>query len=241
MAIDPTKPPEQPTEYGWDIEGNAVIGKLVTITRKDLQKAIDAVCADIIRYGRYFVTFPDLTRDIIATLEKKMNIPPAARLQLEKEFEDWYKTQKPLFAMNLPVKQRTEFGLKSLGFGVKDQKSIEYASSMNDFYFGKFFSHDPAVRKDTLNWMNKYYLMQGNPIGKGTEGIKTFSRQLGDYVSVKTDQKARQIIDTSVNYIRNSSRIHGLNDAGFTEYQIFSRETGWYARSVNLRMAGYSG
>ncbi|GIW22248.1 MAG: hypothetical protein KatS3mg068_1255 [Candidatus Sericytochromatia bacterium] len=73
--------------------------------------------------------------------------------------------------------------------------------------FGRFFNPDKNIQSQVLNWLNNYYLKEGNPIGKDQDGINQFINQFGNFLKIKSQSKARQIIDTSVSYIKSSSTI----------------------------------
>jgi SPP1 gp7 family putative phage head morphogenesis protein len=90
-----------------------------------------------------------------------------------------------------------------------------------------------------VKWLSKYYLEQGNPIGKGQEGIKHFLSEFGGYLKQRTEGKARQIIDTSVNHLRNSARLRAIAKAKITKYRwdaVGDRLTCPYCRSMDGRI-----
>ena len=64
-----------------------------------------------------------------------------------------------------------------------------------------------------------YYLKEGNPIDKGQEGIKEFLKHFGEYLRLQTEWKARQVIDTSINYLRNSARLRAIEKAKIKHYR----------------------
>ncbi len=100
-----------------------------------------------------------------------------------------------------------------------DIRALQYAEKLHDFYLGRFFQGDRQLRLRVLGWMSQYYLEQGNPIGKGQKGVKEFLDAFGEYIVPQTEWKARQIIDTSVNFLRNSARLRAIQKAKITHYR----------------------
>jgi SPP1 gp7 family putative phage head morphogenesis protein len=89
---------------------------------------------------------------------------------------------------------------------------------MNDFYLGKFFQGDKEVRREVLKWMDNYYLTSGNPIGKGQKGISVFLENFGDKLSDISERKSRQIIDTTMNTIRNFAKVRSYAEANIESF-----------------------
>ena len=97
---------------------------------------------------------------------------------------------------------------------IPDEKAISIFTEMTSFYMGEFFKGDEEVKRRALSFLMDYYLKEGNPIGRGQKGIKEFLDRFGDYLDRETEIKARQIIDTTVNMMRNSARIVRNYEAG---------------------------
>jgi len=90
-----------------------------------------------------------------------------------------------------------------------------------------------------MRWMSKYYLEEGNPIGKGQKGIEEFLDKFGQYLKQRTESKARQIIDTSVNHLRNSARLRAMAKAQIKKYRwdaTNDRLTCPYCRAMDGRI-----
>jgi len=216
-------------EYDWDTEGNQDIDRIVnTILPAILQKVEEAL-KEAFKYAKYFISFQDLQRFIISKLEEKVRLSTKEKEYLRKEFEKIYeKAQKEA------VPEMFKFS-----FGTPDLRTISYAESLADFYLGKFFRGDARLRKEVINWMNAYYLTEGNPIGRDAEGIQAFLNRFGQYLQQRTETKARQIIDTTYNHLKNSARIRAFQKARITYYRwdaVGDRLTCPYCRSMDGRI-----
>jgi SPP1 gp7 family putative phage head morphogenesis protein len=217
-------------EYDWDAEGNEFIDELLKRILPDFIKKVESALAQAFRFAPYFISFNDFTRFIMQELEQKVRLSPEHKEMLYSEFRRIYeKTQKEATA-GMPIR---------IDFNMADERSINYALSLTDFYLGKFFQGDQKLRLDVVKWLSKYYLEQGNPIGKGQEGIKQFFNEFGGHLKQRTEGKARQIIDTSVNHLRNSARLRAIAKARITKYRwdaVGDRLTCPYCRSMDGRI-----
>ena len=164
----------------------------------------------------------------MSNLEEKVKLSNKEKDYLNKEFEKIYeRTQKEAVPNML-----------RFSFGTPDLSTINYAVSLSDFYLGKFFQGDEKIRRDVISWMNKYYLSEGNPIGKDQKGIKEFLNQFGGYLKQRTENKTRQIIDTTYNHLKNSARVRAFQKARITYYKwdaTGDRRTCPYCRAMDGR------
>jgi len=217
-------------EYDWDAEGNEFIDELLKKILPDFIKKVESVLTEAFRFAPYFISFNDFTRFITQELDQKVRLSPEHKEMLYSEFRRIYeKTQKEAVG-DTPLR---------IDFNMADERSINYALSLTDFYLGKFFQGDQKLRLDVIKWLSKYYLEQGNPIGKGQEGIKHFLNEFGSYLKQRTEGKARQIIDTSVNHLRNSARLRAIAKARITKYRwdaVGDRLTCPYCRTMDGRI-----
>ena len=217
-------------EYDWDTEGNEFIDELLKKILPDFIKKVESVLDQALRFAPYFISFNDFTRFIMQELEQKVRLSPEHKEMLYSEFKRIYeKTQKEATA-GMPIR---------IEFNMADERTINYALSLTDFYLGKFFQGDKKLRLDIVKWLSKYYLEQGNPIGKEQEGIKHFLNEFGSYLKRRTEGKVRQIIDTSVNHLRNSARLRAIAKARITKYRwdaVGDRLTCPYCRAMDGRI-----
>jgi SPP1 gp7 family putative phage head morphogenesis protein len=217
-------------EYDWDTEGNEFIDELLKKILPDFIKKVESALAEAFRFAPYFISFNDFTRFIMQELEQKVRLSPEHKEMLYSEFKRIYeKTQREAIA-GIPIR---------IDFNMADERTINYALSLTDFYLGKFFQGDKKLRLDVVKWLSKYYLEEGNPIGKGQEGIKHFLNEFGNYLKRRTEGKVRQIIDTSVNHLRNSARLRAIAKARITKYRwdaVGDRLTCPYCRTMDGRI-----
>lgn len=213
--------PPNISDGGWDREGDAEIEKILLLTRTDMSMAIRDAITQMSKEARYYQTFSDMEKNLIISLQKRFNLSQETLNKIDLKLKDLYAKDKESVIFDIPVKIRDEKGiLKPLSYGVKDQATSTYIRNQNDFYFGKFFQGDQKIRQEVLHWMDQYYLDKGNPIGKGQKGIDTFLSLFKDYITDKSEKKARQILDTSLNHIRNAGRIRGMSEAGIELFRI---------------------
>jgi SPP1 gp7 family putative phage head morphogenesis protein len=217
-------------EYDWDTEGNEFIDELLKKILPDFIKKVESVLDQALRFAPYFISFNDFTRFIMQELEQKVRLPPEHKEMLYSEFKRIYeKTQKEA-TEGMPIR---------IEFNMADERAVNYALSLTDFYLGKFFQGDKKLRLDVVKWLSKFYLEEGNPIGKGQEGIKHFLNEFGSYLKQRTEGKVRQIIDTSVNHLRNSARLRAIAKARITKYRwdaVGDRLTCPYCRTMDGRI-----
>ncbi len=216
-------------EYDWDTEGNQDIDRIVNVILPAILQKVEESLKEAFKYTKYFISFQDLQRFIISKLEEKVKLSTKEKDYLRKEFEKTYeKAQKEA----VPKVFKFEFI-------APDLRTIGYAESLADFYLGRFFRGDARLRQEVINWMNNYYLTEGNPIGKDTSGIQEFLNRFGSYLQQRTQTKARQIIDTTYNHLKNSARIRAFQKARISHYRwnaIGDRLTCPYCRSMDGRI-----
>lgn len=199
-------------EGAWDREGNDFIERLMKLVLPSLNRGLEEALSDVFRLARFFISFNDLSRMILLKLEEKVRLPEQVKDRLLKELEDIYRKTQAQLPLNI---MQDDF----FDFRTQDLRTINYALKLNDFYLGKFFQGDREIRLRALSWMSRYYLEEGNPIGRGQKGIKEFLERFKEYIQPQTEWKARQIIDTSVNYLRNSARLRAFQKAQVKYYR----------------------
>lgn len=200
--------------HGWDAEGRALSKELATITVNDIEAAITEVVEEYRDRLKYYIAFTDAEVSILNKLAEKSSLSQQAKIEIEKSLRNRYELDKKEV-----VNKWVEHGPYT-GFNVVDQATLKYCAGCTDFYFGRYFEKDPGVRRQTLTWMNQYYIQEGNPIGRGQAGINEFMDKFGKYVTGITERKARQIIDTTITHLRSAARIKGLSEARMESYRI---------------------
>jgi SPP1 gp7 family putative phage head morphogenesis protein len=199
-------------EGQWDKEGNEIVEKLYKLLYPSLGNSLKDALADILRKATYFISFDDLTRYILITLEEKFQLPEKVKYALKLELEKIYKETQAKALSEVGIIFKPELS-------IPDFRAISYAEKLHDFYLGKFFRGDREIRLRIVKWFSKYYLEEGNPIGRGQAGIREFLDRFGEYIQPQTEWKVRQIIDTSVNFLRNSARIRAMQKARIKRYR----------------------
>lgn len=177
----------------------------VKLIKAFYKKAKEKAFKEVIAFYKNFITFDDFANYIIYKLEEHTTLDPKLKNKLLKSLEKVYKETQS----KMPF---------SSDLGTPDIKTMQFVDSLNDIYLGKFFKADKTLRVQVLNWMKSYYLENGNPIGKGQTGVEEFLNKFDDFLKVKTDTKARQIIDTTINFVRNAAAVNGYQKAKIKEF-----------------------
>ena len=164
------------------------------------RRARDRSFKDALSFWRNFVTIEDFSRYLIYKLESYTELTPKEKTFMRKAIEDIYAS----------APGEAAFPMIKDGFDVEDIRAIKFAEELSDFYLGRFFQGDQRIRKEVIDWIKDYYLKEGNPLGRGTKGVKEFLSKFGDYLDVKTEQKARQIIETTTAFIKGASTLRQM-------------------------------
>jgi len=175
---------------------------------KFYDKQIRRAFKDVLLSFNRFVTLDDFTRYVLYKLEEYTDLPPEVKEQTRKVLEEIYKEAPK--ESGLPI---------HTSFDVADIRAIRWLEEMSDFYLGKFFQGDKRLRKEVLDWINDYYLKRGNPLGRGTKGVKEFLNRFGKFLKVKTDWKVRQIVETTVQFAKSASTVNQLAKLRIKEYR----------------------
>ena len=93
-----------------------------------------------------------------------------------------------------------------INFTLPDERAIEFAGKLDDFYFSKHLNNKPA-RSRMLKFIAEEHL-SGNTENVG-KFMKTFRKELGDLTSKQVDN----IIDTSVTRLRGWGHVRQLSEA----------------------------
>lgn len=191
------------------------IEKILKLVLPSINKGLQNSLEYMMRTFSYYVTFQDFANMLMIKLEENIKLNQDIKEKLIIELENIYNKSAKETVFEISNISPDKF----IDFIESDYRSIEYALKLHDFYLGKFFQEDKELRKRVVNWLTQYYLQEGNPIGRGQEGVKEFLKQFERYIQPQTEWKARQIIDTSVNFLRNSGRIKTLQKAKVENYR----------------------
>jgi len=191
-------------------------------------KQIHQAFSDIVASFSRFVSIDDFTRFVLYKLEEKTELPSEVKDRISTYIRDIYKNAPK--EVGLPI---------HTAFDVADIRAIQWLEEMSDFYLGRFFQGDKKLRKEVLNWISDYYLKEGNPLGRGTKGVKEFLNRFGKFLKVKTEWKVRQIVETTVQFAKSASVIHQLAKLRIKEYRwdaVGDRLTCRVCRSLDGRI-----
>lgn len=191
-------------EGGHDPAVEEIFKKLFPGLKEKLLRAIN----ETIKRLSFFVTSQDLMRYTLSMLEGHVRLGPSELQLLSDALERIY-TESHSEILPLTAKSR----------GFSDSRAVQYTLSLHDFYLGRFFQGDAQIRNRVLRWFAERYLEKGYPIGKDRRGIEEFRAQFGEFLLDNSEQKVRQIIDTSVNFLRNSARLRAMQKAGIKQYR----------------------
>lgn len=195
-----------------------IIAKLVKFFVLFYRKAREDTFKEALRFLASFVDFNTFADWLIYKIEENTKLTEKHKEFIYKEFEKLWRIYRGKPSL------KVESGI------IPDERVLTALTEMSDFYLGKFFQGDKEIKRQVLNWMYDYYLKEGNPIGKGQEGVKEFLKKFGDYLEERTEQKARQIIDTTVNFLRNAADLT-------QQYENGDRYTIWSATNDRLTCA----
>ncbi|KAA0257228.1 hypothetical protein FHQ18_11730 [Deferribacter autotrophicus] len=184
--------------------------ELVKVFTRFFNEKKDEALREVLRFYKNFVVFDELAKYLLYKIEEKTALDDKTKGELLKVFQKFYEKEKKDKSKSLDI---------GYSFRQPDEQTITFINSLNDYYLGRFFHADSRVKKEALSWMNKYYLKSGNPIGKGQKGIVEFLTKFGDYLSEKSELKARQIIDTTMNTVRNFAHINSFVEAGVERFR----------------------
>lgn len=191
-------------EGEFDREIEEILKTLFPTIKKGLIEAI----SETFKRASYFLTFQDFMKYLLSMLEQHVKLGAT-------EWQPLWRTLERLY-----IEAHSEYiPISVKSFSLADSRAIQYALNLHDFYLGKFFQGDLQVRNRVLKWLADRYLEKGYPIGKDIKGIEEFKSQFQQYLLDTSEQKARQIIDTSVNYLRNSARLRAMQKAGIKKYR----------------------
>ncbi|GIW23461.1 MAG: hypothetical protein KatS3mg068_2468 [Candidatus Sericytochromatia bacterium] len=188
------------------------IENIINDLKPFLNQAQKKVIKDILDKFNYFLSFVDLSRFILLTLEKHFNLDNDTLQKLEKHFSDISKNTINSTIESLPINIPKDLIMDN-------QRAIDYSKSTTSLYFSKFFNKDQNVHTELIKFLNRYYFEEGNPIGKNKAGIKKFIKKFGNFLTTTEDYKVRQIIDTTVSYIKSSSTIKQMYNAKIQFYR----------------------
>jgi len=111
-------------------------------------------------------------------------------------------------------------------FGGADIRTIDFLSSLDNFYLSKFVQN-PDVVSQLNDLIKNLYSEEGIGIfGRGPEGIEEIRNFLSQKLIDLQDYQIQRIVDTAVERARNWAHISQMNDIGVTELVVYEPTKG---------------
>jgi len=106
-------------------------------------------------------------------------------------------------------------------FGGADTQTIEFLSSLDNFYLSEFVQN-PDLVSQLNDLIRQLYLEQGEGLfGTGDEAIQELKNWLSQKLIDLEDYQVQRIVDTAVQRARNWADISQMKDAGITELVVY--------------------
>jgi len=103
-------------------------------------------------------------------------------------------------------------------FSQTDLRTIEYYSKSDEFYLGKFITSS-NVKKDITAYIKEQYIVNGLPIGGDKKALAKFKKEFGNVLMLE-DWMIKNIINTTVNRLRNTAAVSYMSQAEVDEFMI---------------------
>lgn len=150
----------------------------------------------------------------------------------------WYRSDKSIFEKKTQKQAQSQsFDVPNVVLDLSDKRAMEFLAQLDKFYLGKFITDDDT-KKRILDFLNTFYLENGEAIGDNKEMIKKFRETFTNTMQLE-NWKIRRIIDTSVNRLRAWGSINYMSQAQENNYEIvevLDRITCPHCRAMNARV-----
>jgi SPP1 gp7 family putative phage head morphogenesis protein len=150
----------------------------------------------------------------------------------------WYRSDKGVFEKKTQAQSQSHaFDVPNVVLDLSDKRAMEFLAKLDSFYLGKFIT-DEDTKKRVLDFLNTFYLENGEAIGDNKEMIKKFKETFASTLQLES-WKIRRIIDTSVNRLRAWGNLNYMSQAQENSYQIvevLDRITCPHCRAMNARV-----
>jgi len=103
-------------------------------------------------------------------------------------------------------------------FNAIDRRAIDYYKRSDSMYLGKFIT-DKSTKSKITAFIKEQHLTRKLPIGDNKEGINAFQKEFKKVLGMQ-DWKVRQIVDTTVNNMRNTAAINYMDQANVKNFEI---------------------
>ncbi len=163
--------------------------------------------------------------EVLATWSQSFipEIKPVVKMNVNEMYRAWRVDKKPF--IDAKSRNSNSFNLTSFisdvpeaTFDLLDYRAIDFFEDNDNIYLGKFIT-DKDTQQRVKDFIDDWYLRNSAPIGDNTELLAQFEREFSDVLMMEA-WKARRVIDTTVNKIRNYGNIAYLNQAKIESYEI---------------------
>ncbi|MFA6290221.1 MAG: DUF935 domain-containing protein [Victivallales bacterium] len=112
--------------------------------------------------------------------------------------------------------------IAAVGFGGPDVRSMNFLSSLDNFYVSKWIQNPDAVSA-VKDFLSERYLQDGAGLfgRQNPENIQAFRDLFGQKLADLEDWQVGRIVDTSVTRIQNWAAVEQYHSAGITEIEIY--------------------
>lgn len=190
---------------------------------KAIDKAATSLEADL--QGRNKPTTQEQVVDLVFYHLYKnwsMNFKEPAKAVTKRNIEKcytYYRSDKSIFQTNKKENVAASFIVPPDSmYNLTDYRTMNYLQDSDDFYMGKFIT-DKDTRNRITQWVNNYFIDQGNPIGSSDTAIKAFINSFKELSNMET-YKIRRIVETTLNKSRNYASILYIEQAQILKYEI---------------------
>lgn len=110
------------------------------------------------------------------------------------------------------------FTIPEATFTLLDARAIEYLSSLDAIWLGKFITDQDTLRRIT-RFIENEVIGKNLTLGRNGEAVKQFVERFTDEVRLEA-WKMRRIIETTANKVRNTANVMYIDQAGVQKYEV---------------------
>ena len=116
-------------------------------------------------------------------------------------------------------KEKTSFfDIPEAVFTLLDARAIEYLSSLDHVWLGKFIT-DPDTIGRITRFIEEEVITNNLTLGANGEAVSSFVERFADQVKLE-NWKMRRIVETTANKVRNTANVMYIDQAGVKKYEV---------------------
>jgi SPP1 gp7 family putative phage head morphogenesis protein len=122
-----------------------------------------------------------------------------------------------------------------------DKRAIEWLQNHDITFLSKFITDADTIKRVT-DFINKFYLEQGEAIGDNEKVLNEFIKAFSEVLDLER-WKIRRILDTSVNKVRSYANVNYMSQANVAEFkvvEVMDRITCPHCKAMNNRVFSVS-